>query len=202
MEGVNKFVMDYGNKRALAYKKQNKLNRERAKRMEKYVSQYLGGNRVPMSGAGFLKGDGLVYFDKGLYLIECKFSSMRNSKNQVPKIRLDFRWLTKLEDEVKAMRARFGILVFHYRCKKGNYVIMRLDWFREYINPIVKIHPGYTIMSSGINMEHEDLESRMAENVISLTIPQGEYVIMMIEDFKTWLDVMSRKAMNKEESDE
>ena len=188
MEGVNTFVMDYKEERRLAWHRQNKRNKDRSKSMERRIAQFLGGNRVPMSGAGSLKGDGLVYFDRGLYIIECKSSSMITNQKR-PKMRINFEWLTKLESDVRAMRARFGILVMHYHRTRHNYVVMRLDWFREYVNDVTPVADGYITTKNGINLEKDKLDKHRGDNpVISLTTPFGEYVIMLIEDFKAWLE--------------
>ena len=57
-------------------KQRNRLNRQRAKNMERRVARYLGGDRTPQSGAGNSKGDVAVLFTNrpGRYLVECKLT--------------------------------------------------------------------------------------------------------------------------------
>src|SRR6185436_28311 len=109
-------------------RRRNNLNRSRARRMEDRVAKFLGGNRVPMSGAGSLKGDGLVYTPIGLLVLECKVTSGGGPAGPT----LYFpacRWMTKLESDTKALKGKFGILIIHYHGTNQDYVVMRRDWF-------------------------------------------------------------------------
>ena len=106
--------------RVLSQEQLNKirrLNKERAKRMEKEVTQKLNGKRTPMSGAGFVKGDGIAYLphNQGIAVIECKLSSMTDKDG--PYITVYGTWLLKLQEDLQAMRsigAQFGFFVWKY----------------------------------------------------------------------------------------
>lgn len=102
----------------------NRLNRQRAKAMERRVARYLDGTQTPQSGAGSAKGDILIDFINrpGKYMIECKLSSLR--RNNIPKLQLTKAWIPKMIADAKAMRALFPILVYHYHEKAGDYVII------------------------------------------------------------------------------
>jgi hypothetical protein len=107
-------------KRVLSKEQANKirrLNKDRAKRMEKDVTQKLNGRRTPMSGAGFIKGDGIVYLphNQGIAMVECKVSSVTDKKG--PYINVYGTWLLKLREDTQAMQsigARFGFFVWKF----------------------------------------------------------------------------------------
>lgn len=102
----------------------NRLNRQRAKAMEKRVARYLDGLQTPQSGAGSAKGDILIDFTgrPGKYMIECKLSSAL--QRGIPKMQISKSWITKMNKDAKAMRALFPVLVYHYHDRQGDYVIV------------------------------------------------------------------------------
>lgn len=102
----------------------NRLNRQRAKAMERRVARYLDGLQTPQSGAGSAKGDILIDFTgrPGKYMIECKLSSVR--QKGIPKMQLAKSWIAKMNKDAKAMRALFPVLVYHYHDKQGDYVLV------------------------------------------------------------------------------
>lgn len=105
----------------------NRLNRQRAKAMEKRVARYLDGTQTPQSGAGSAKGDILIDFRyrPGKYMIECKMSALL--KNSTPKFQLTKAWIPKMIKDAKAMRALFPILVYHYHDKSGDFVVIACE---------------------------------------------------------------------------
>lgn len=110
----------------------NAENKRRGTAMERNIMKILKGNRVPFSGAGAIKGDGIVNHEiHGMYLVECKMSAGVDSVE--PVMRLQKYWLDKLDTEVVNMRAKFGILVFHYHKDKSNYAMIRDSYFRKII---------------------------------------------------------------------
>jgi len=116
----------------------NRLNRQRAKAMEKRVARYLDGVQTPQSGAGSAKGDILIDFKNrpGKYMIECKMTSTR--VKDVPKMQISKSWIPKMKKDAYAMRALFPILVYHYHDKAGDYVIINCDDLRK-----LNIYPEY-----------------------------------------------------------
>jgi hypothetical protein len=101
----------------------NRLNRQRAKAMEKRVARYLDGTQTPQSGAGSAKGDILIDFINrpGKYMIECKMSSeTTDGEASITTYKL---WFDKMYKDARAMRALFPILVFHYHNRQGDYVV-------------------------------------------------------------------------------
>jgi hypothetical protein len=109
----------------------NRLNRQRAKAMEKRVARYLDGVQTPQSGAGSAKGDILIDFKNrpGKYMIECKMTSTR--VKDIPKMQISKSWIPKMKKDAYAMRALFPILVYHYHDKAGDYVIINCDDLRK-----------------------------------------------------------------------
>ena len=102
----------------------NRLNRQRAKAMEKRVARYLDGTQTPQSGAGSAKGDILIDFTNrpGKYMIECKLSSVR--VKCVPMMQLLKKWIPKMNRDATSMRAQFPILVFHFHDVSGDWVVV------------------------------------------------------------------------------
>lgn len=119
-----------------ARKEINRMNRQRAKAMERRIAKYLDGTQTPQSGAGSAKGDILIDFINrpGKYMIECKMSSLR--VNNIPKLQLTKAWIPKMIQDAKQMRALFPILVYHFHEKAGDYVIInQKDLQRLFIFP-------------------------------------------------------------------
>jgi hypothetical protein len=105
-----------------------KLNRDRAKRMERDITKKLNGKRTPMSGAGVIKGDGIVALpdNQGLCILECKVTSSLHEKHG-PQIAFKLLWLTKLEEDTQAMRllgSRFGALIIKFHNTSRMYVFI------------------------------------------------------------------------------
>lgn len=116
-----------------------RLNKSRAKSMEKEVCKFLGADRTPMSGAGFVKGDGILPLpnDMGIAVIECKVSEATHD-TKGPFIRLQVEWVEKLRsdtDALKALGARFGFIVLKWHTWREKAVCIPV----EYIPRIEKI---------------------------------------------------------------
>lgn len=105
----------------------NRLNRQRAKAMEKRVARYLDGTQTPQSGAGSAKGDILIDFTNrpGKYMIECKLTEARN--DGLPTMKIYKSWLAKMIKDAKSMRALFPVLVYHYHDVSGDYILVAKD---------------------------------------------------------------------------
>lgn len=105
----------------------NRLNRQRAKAMEKRVAKYLDGTQTPQSGAGSAKGDILIDFVNrpGKYMIECKLSEAR--QKGLPSMRIFKSWITKMIKDAKSMRALFPVLVYHYHDVSGDFILVARD---------------------------------------------------------------------------
>jgi hypothetical protein len=127
----------------------NRLNRQRAKAMEKRVARYLDGTQTPQSGAGSAKGDILIDFTNrpGKYMIECKLSEVR--KDNVPTMKLYKLWFDKMIKDAKSMRALFPVLVYHYHDVSGDFILVakndlnKLNIYPEQINeaePVTHTH--------------------------------------------------------------
>jgi hypothetical protein len=81
-----------------------------------------------MSGAGYLKGDGIWNSPLGFIIYECKTSSGVHAQYG-PVNRFSQKWIYKLDSEAEAMKAVLYFFVFHYHGQKGgfknNLVVMR-----------------------------------------------------------------------------
>src|ERR1043165_4396009 len=94
-------MSDFRFERLEELRRRNMLNKQRSRTMETKEAAYLGGKRVPFSGAGSIKGDIIV---KG-GLIECKMSSAYDLKLNDPFIVISFSWLMKVREEAVLMRS-------------------------------------------------------------------------------------------------
>jgi hypothetical protein len=116
-----------------------RLNKQRANSMERWVAKYFGeyGNRVPMSGsAGAWKGDVLVELknNPGKIVLECKLSAVFNNAKLCPQIRVEFKWLPKLDLDVEITNSKWGILVLHYHKTRDYYVMTKVEDIYRLIN--------------------------------------------------------------------
>jgi len=106
-------------------RERNRLNKQRAKAMERRVAKYLSGDRTPLSGAGSSKGDVMVPFTTrpGRYLVECKLTEQFHQGE--PCITISKLWLKKIQQEAEQMRALFGVLIVHYHNFTPDYVLIK-----------------------------------------------------------------------------
>jgi len=170
-------VSDYKLRKHEEIKRQNALNKARSKAMENRIAKRLNGHRVPMSGAGGMKGDALVYSPLGLYIVECKYTARVTSKG-VPCFTFPWAFLPKLEKDVQAMRAAFGILIFHYHNIREDFVIVReSDWQR--------IKPDYVRTQEILKVNNASiaLPLDIARNGGIISKPIGDYIVMNLDEF-------------------
>ena len=172
--------------------------------MELRIAKYLKGHRVPMSGAGSIKGDCLVITDKcGQIYIECKYTAATHVDTGEPIIRLDFKWLDKMQRDAEIMRSRFPALVFRYHDKRlSDYVIVGVDVFQRYADdPQCDRLDNLAVLEaedkSGLNLQRRALLAAFTanprgENICMLHCKKGWFVVMTIDLF--------RDMINEEES--
>lgn len=185
-------MSSYREERLAAMDANRRLIRSRSAEMERNVAKFLSGRRVPMSGAGYLKGDCEIVTDKvGRILIECKYSAHRD-KTRGPNIRIDFKWLDKMERDAAAMKAVFPALVFRFHdVRLSNHVIIRTDVLKTYdtedrISGAAYIDAGDR---SGITLYKSMLDTAIAAHafghpVALLTCNRGEYAVITLALFK------------------
>jgi len=109
---------DFAKYRREQISKRNNTNKARSKRQEREIAKFLGAQRVPMSGAGMLKGDGIWNTPLGLIIYECKYSAGHNAKLGWS-LRLQHDWFNKLQRDVDSMNARFGFLALTFYQQPG-----------------------------------------------------------------------------------
>ena len=128
--------------------KVRKLNKSRAKDMERTVTKRLNGDRVPMSGAGFIKGDGIVYLpdNQGFMSVECKLSAgIGKDGAQIVFVE---KWIPKLQQDCESMRGigcKFGFFILKYMFHKEMWCIFLeedLRKFEAYFNARVTERTG------------------------------------------------------------
>lgn len=182
-------VSDYRQERLETIRAINAKNRRRSKEMERRVMKELGGNRVPMSGAGMIKGDGQVFNPRiGYILVECKLSAGINKYGQ-QKIVVYYKWLEKIELERSIMNARMPILVIHHLDAKQDYVILHYNYYERYLQTYVHDRPPLVINTgtkgTWAAMRHK-LEVDLADytNYILLESRDNNYIVLTLEYFK------------------
>lgn len=184
--------MSFAEERKRTIREINNQNKRRARQMEQRVAKFLRGNRVPMSGAGSIKGDCMVINDKfGMILIECKTSSQRDTHGNA-RIRLNFDWLIKLDADVKATRARMGVLVIHYHDARTDYVIMRSDLYTQVGGtPPTKATTFFTEKHVGFLLKRAVLDDALKdspEQIALLSNKSGDYVILTLDKFRDLIE--------------
>lgn len=110
---LNQIDSDFARLRREEVKKRNNTNKSRSKNQERQVAKYLGAARVPMSGAGMLKGDGLWNTPHGLLVYECKYTAAHNPHYGWT-LRMQYSWLEKMQRDGASMKAKFSFLIIHF----------------------------------------------------------------------------------------
>lgn len=183
----------------------NKTNKDRARAMETRIARYLRGSRVPMSGAAKQwKGDCIIPLmnNPGIYLVECKLTQARIYGEKVGTIPVKLDWLTKLDYEVKAMNAKFGILVIHFVNFSGDYVFISLKDAKKLITnynighalqDIIQHPKKFTPTIQGKMTQYFTLLTThfTKDTLVGTTIkglyielPIGDYIGLRIDDFR------------------
>lgn len=183
-------MASYADERRAMTKAMLAQSRRRSREMELRVAKFLLGHRVPMSGAGTIKGDCTVVTDKvGQVFIECKYSA-GHTKSGIPVIALDLRWLVKMHTDSVSMRAKFPALIFRYHGGRlSDYVIVPLDAYtrygeQEFLTDAPELDFGDKTMTKLKQTLLEQLLSASTHRVIHLKTKVGPYIIMDLVDFK------------------
>jgi len=182
----------YAEERLAALRANSKRIRARSGQMERNVAAFLLGRRVPMSGAGSMKGDCEVETEKiGRIFIECKYSAGMD-RDGSPRIRIDFRWFDKMHVDAVKMKARFAALVFQYHdVRFAKYVIISTDVLQKY-DTLERLTGAEIIdagMKSGITMTKAmiDMAFSLHERKLPVAIlrcSRGDYVLTTLQEFK------------------
>lgn len=185
-------MASYADERIAAIRSRNLQSKRRAREMELRIAKYLLGHRIPMSGAGALKGDCEVVTDKvGKIFIECKYTAGRDKSNH-PQIRLNFSWFDKMERDAISMRAKFAALIFRYHgLRLSDYVIMPISAFVRYddANRLINVAIIDGGDAHGMNLRRGTIDNAWQmnpnkENIALLYCSRGQYVLMDLETFK------------------
>lgn len=172
-------------------RERNRLNRQRAKTMERRIAKYLGGDRTPQSGAGSSKGDVTVMFANrpGRYVIECKLTELFDHYG--PSITISKAWLAKIHKEALQMNAVFGVLIYRYHGRPDDYVLIRAQDLR-------KIYKEELPVGSELSFDNKtktfamplqrSILCKQVTGVTCLTINFVLYYLMTLERFKEIVD--------------
>ena len=178
-------------------RQRNRLNKQRAKAMERRVAKYLGGDRTPQSGAGNSKGDVTVLFTNrpGRYLIECKLTEQ--FKNEEPNITLSKIWLSKIQAEAKQMNALFGILLFRYHFRQTDYVLIRSSdllklgkpaLFDSMVAPERLDFNNPKAKTISFGLAKASLATKYPDKLVGVTIDYVLYYLTTLVNFKELID--------------
>lgn len=152
-------------------KRQARLNKQRASKMERDVAAYLTrgrlhvARRTPQSGAGWIKGDNHVPlpYPPDFFLISCKMSQAQTPDNRAY-IRFYTSWVDELERDVKAMRSigcKFGIFVIRWFGKASGELIAFVD-VRDL--PVIENYLNYEIKTSGVVFDYSTKKNGGSKN--------------------------------------
>jgi hypothetical protein len=148
--------MKYAEKIKTEQARINELNKQHARLMERRVAKKLRGVRVPMSGSGSLKGDGIAQSAAGSYVIECKYRSTLDSKKN-PIIHVHFDWLDRLQRDVEAMNFSFGVLVVsHSKMRTKDIVCIDAPYWAKIAPPDLPAHSIPAFQLIGITFKLSD----------------------------------------------
>lgn len=189
--------MTYADERKQAIRSRNNESKRRSREMELRIAKELRGHRVPMSGAGSIKGDCLVTTDKvGQILIECKYSAAQHHTGS-PRVRFDFKWFDKLARDVESMvGTRFGAVIFRYHGKRlSDYAIIPVSVFERYDDPSRLVGVGELDAGpfSSISIIRSVLDNALSQNprkeqLCLLRCNRGLFVIMALDIFKEMIN--------------
>lgn len=178
-------------------------SRRRSREMELRVARYLSGHRVPMSGAGSMKGDCEVITDKvGKIFIECKYSARMIVGGKV--IRIDYRWFDKMTKDAISMKAKFPALIFRYHGSRlSDYVIMSITPYTIY-GDVEDLEGAITIdtgEANGITLFYNKLAIAMEahahkKNLTLLSCSRGMFIIMPISDFRDLINNPKKEGLD------
>lgn len=172
----------------------NRLNRQRAKAMEKRVARYLDGTQTPQSGAGSAKGDILIDFVNrpGKYMIECKLSeTLHNGKSSIV---IRKSWLDKMNKDAKSMRALFPVLVVHFHNVSGDWVFIevphlnKLGIYPEQIDDTPVSTQSHDNTAKTFRLYH--VQAKVTDNrpyYYLLSVNNVVYYVLGLEYFKSLL---------------
>ena len=181
-------VSDYGEQRKAAVRARNAKNKQRGRDMEIRIAKYLSGNRVPMSGSGSIKGDGQVFCDHGYLFVECKHSAVVDVCG-VPRIRIPFNWLSKMELQAGYMKAALAVLVFHFHAARmQDYALVSEKDFKR-----IAIEDNHAITETvdkhgrrGWHITQKFLESALVKynSLIRMECNEGVFFVMRLAYFR------------------
>lgn len=190
-----------------AIKDRNALNKSRSKAMERRIAATLRGRRVPMSGAAAkYKGDVEIPLvnHPGNYIIECKLSAQIDKYHQ-PRMRLDFAWFPKIQEEAKSMNAKFAVLIIHYHGFTPDYVFvpekvvqkLLTTYNSKYSEELIALNTQTAIRDwrykptgaprTGHELARRELETYMTEvrgfKGMRVILPDSAYLILTLASF-------------------
>lgn len=186
------YKSDYREERLELRKSINAQNKRRGKQMERRVMKELGGTRVPMSGSGSIKGDGMIMHPRiGYIFVECKMSAAMDARGK-QRLNVSYSWFDTMDVQASVMNARFPILVIHHHDATQDYVIVRSDYFEKYVTPGVLIEPVFEI-DTGVK-NYWSAERQKLEVVLNwytmlmlLRTNRGVFVVCTLRYFKELL---------------
>lgn len=169
-------------------RERNRLNRQRAKTMERRIAKLLGGDRTPQSGAGNSKGDVTVMFANrpGRFVIECKLTELLDRDG--PSITISKAWLNKIHQEAEQMNAVFGILIYRYHGRPDDFVLIRSKDMRKVIKRPIETETELTFNNPKVKTFAMPIARSMlckaGSGIACVTIDYVVYYLMTLDLFK------------------
>lgn len=173
-------------------RERNRLNRQRAKTMERRIAKLLGGDRTPQSGAGNSKGDVTVMFANrpGRFVIECKLTELLNRDG--PSMTISKAWLSKIHQEAEQMNAVFGVLIYRYHGKPDDFVLIRSKDMRKVLKRPVETTAELTFNNTKVKTFAmpiaRSLVCKEGSGIACVTIDYVVYYLMTLDLFKELIE--------------
>lgn len=175
---------------SLKIKERTNINKKRAKVMERHVARILHGYRVPMSGAGSLKGDVIVNTPAGSFLVECKSSSAKkNDKKYIFILKDTFE---KTKTSAQRMHYPFWCVIFKFY-REGEHWVLVPRFFMERIFDTFQIPFDYSSLRTDIKYKQTQMSVKFLFEDIKdvragcLVLFDTEFFIFDLETFAEYV---------------
>lgn len=165
-----------------------RTNKKHSRDQERRLAKYFGGNVVPLSGSGNIKGDIIIPFDdmRNIYG-ECKLT-VKDTLN------VKHEWLAKIRGEYRTMRCMFGVLVVSFiKQPVQDFVLMSPECLSVFLRHGIK--PEYQIKALA-DSKTFPIE-RNAINQYGIMSAGLVWVLVPLSKFKEWLDFIAAQSQTE-----
>jgi hypothetical protein len=164
-----------------------RTNKRKSREQERRLAKYFGGNVVPLSGSGNIKGDIIIPFDdtRNIYG-ECKMTIKDT-------LSVEHAWLAKIRGEYKGMRCMFGVLIVSFEKPIQDFVLISPEGLT-----ILEKHgiiPVYSFKALADNKTFPI--ERNAINAYFIVSDNAPWLLVPLKIFKDWLDSIAAQSQTE-----